>query len=154
MKIMVTKKRSSKSSQRAGWSAKGSKSASCDVRIMLPIVFFSVIFLSCCSKESVRHNPGGMGQSSFGISNNFYGRLTENQESKISQAMHEAYCIEPVRNISRSELKKIAQKKEFIAEELNNGEHYVAMKDLRIVQFDTFAAGLMVYVERYRIVDN
>lgn len=130
-----------------------SSSANHNIRCILPLVLSGVVLLSSCTTHITSQKSKRTVETSFSISNSFYGRLTEEQERQVPQTMQGAFCIEPVRNISSSDLKQIAQKKQFIAEELQNGAHYVALRDLRFVQFDTFSAGLMVYIEKYRIAD-
>ncbi len=125
-----------------------------DARILvfsLLIFVFCVIFIFGCEEQSMQ---GDIALSSFGLSNSFYGRPNLYQRRNLPQAMRGAYYIEPVRNISRSDFTEIIKKKQLVAEEIKKGEHYVAMREARIVQLDTFAAGLMIYIERYRIVDN
>jgi len=67
--------------------------------------------------------------------------------------MRGAYRIEPVKNISMMDLKEMLRKKQLVAEKFKKGERYVAMRDSRIVQFDTFVSGLVVVIERYHILD-
>jgi len=125
-----------------------------DARLLvfsLLVLVFCVIFILGCEEQS---KQADFRQSSFGLSNKFYGRPNLYQRRNLPQAMRGAYYIEPVRNISRSDFTEIMKKKQVVAEEIKKGEHYVAMREARIVQLDTFAAGLMIYIERYRIVDN
>ncbi len=117
----------------------------------LMIFAFFVIFILGCEEQSMQSD---IKQKSFGLSNAFSGQPNVYQRRNLPQAMRGAYYIEPVRNISRADFNEIMKKKQLIAEEINDGQYYVAMRDSRIVQLDTFAAGLMIYIERYRIVDN
>ncbi len=117
----------------------------------LPILVFVLIFILGCEEQSMQ---GDFRQTSFGLSNQFYGRPNLYQRKNLPQAMRTAYFIEPVRNISRADLAEIIKQKQLVAEEIKKGQHYVAMRDSRIVQLDNFSAGLMIYIERYRIVDN
>lgn len=117
----------------------------------LMIFAFCVIFIFGCEEQSMQAD---IKKSSFGLSNAFSGRPNLYQRRNLPQTMRGAYYIEPVRNISRADFKEIMKKKQLVAEEINDGQYYVAMRESRIVQLDTFAAGLMIYIERYRIVDN
>lgn len=112
---------------------------------------FCIVFILGCEEQSIQAD---FSQSCFGLSNSFYGQPNHYQRRNIPQAIKGAYRIEPVRNISMDELKEMLKKKQLVAEEFKKGRHYVAMRDSRIVQFDTFVAGLVIVIERYRIVDN
>ncbi len=127
------------------------KSAGRSIAFSLLVLVFCVIFILGCEEQS---KQADFRQKSFGLSNSFYGRPNLYQRRNLPQAMRGAYYIEPVRNISRSDFTEIVKKKQLVAEEIKKGEHYVAMREAHIVQLDTFAAGLMIYIERYRIVDN
>lgn len=122
------------------------------------IVIFSLItasaffFITGCSENSVDNNRPA--SSSFGVSNSYDGQLTGRFEDRVPQPMQNAFWIEPVRDVTTSELNEITKKKQFVAEEVNNGQLYVATRDLRVVQIDTFSTGLLVYIERYRVVDS
>ena len=120
--------------------------------IYLLTVVFGVSFIAGCSENSM--NNTRQANSSFGISNSYKGRLPSRLEDKVPQPMHNAFWIEPVRDITATELNEITKEKQFIAEEVNNGQLYVAMRDLRMVQIDTFSTGLLVFIERYRVIDN
>ncbi len=120
-------------------------------RKQLPIIVFCVVFIFGCEEQSMQ---GDIGQSCFGLSNSFYGRPNHYQQRNLPQAMRGAYCIEPVKNITMTDLKEMLKKKQLVAEEFQKGERYVAMRDSRIVQFDTFVSGLVIIIERYHILDN
>ncbi len=111
---------------------------------------FCVIFIVGCEEQS---KQADFSQSCFGLSNSFYGRPNRYQCRNLPQAMRGAYRIEPVKNISMMDLKEMLRKKQLVAEEFKKGERYVAMRDSRIVQFDTFVSGLVVVIERYHILD-
>lgn len=125
----------------------------------LPVLFrfvglvFCIVFIVGCEEQSMQPNRSVVSQSSFGLDNDFYGRPNFFQKRNLPQAMRGAYSIEPVRNISMAELREMLSKKQLVAEELNEGNLYVAMRGSRIVKFDTFVAGLVIVIERYRIVD-
>lgn len=132
---------------------------------------FCVVFILGCEEQSMQAHGAagaaalarpvncGLGQadlnhSCFGLSNSFYGHPNHYQRRNLPQAMRGAYRIEQVKNISIIDLKEMLKKKQLVAEEFKKGERYVAMRDSRIVQFDTFVSGLVIIIERYRIVDN
>lgn len=120
--------------------------------IFILLATLALLFITGCSENSM--DNAGPADSSFGVSNTYDGQLTGQLENRVPQPMHNAFWIEPVREITPTELNEITKKKQFIAEEVNNGQLYVAMRDLRMVQIDTFSTGLLVYIERYRVVDN
>jgi hypothetical protein len=92
--------------------------------------------------------------SCFGISCDFSGRLTPEQERNVPPALHNAFYIKSVRDISETNLRQLLTKKKQMAEETRDGVRYVAIKDYRCVDFGKGTSGMMIVIERYRVVDK
>ena len=100
--------------------------------------------------ESDRPQAG----ESFGIPNDFSGKLTEEQERHVPDALQGAFSIESLRTISTAELAKVSPLKDIVAEETRDGLKYVAIRDYRHVMFSNDVSGHMIVIERYQVVDK
>jgi len=92
--------------------------------------------------------------SCFGIPCDFSGKLKPEQEKGVPSELCGAFYIEFVRDISETNLQQILKNKEKVAEETHNGVKYIAVKAFRCVQFSKQVSGMMIVIERYRIVDK
>lgn len=102
-------------------------------------------------KAAERHD------SSFGIPNDFSGKLSKEQERDVPESLHGVFSIEATQDISADELAeklKSTQPIEQIAEETHDGTRYVALKTFRCVQFAEDVSGQMIVIQRYRVVSN
>ena len=91
---------------------------------------------------------------SFGIPNDFSGRLTEEQKHRVPKSLQDAFYIESVRTISSAALEKETKVKDIVAEESRSGKRYVALRDFRHVAFSDDLSGHMIVIERYQVVDK
>ena len=91
---------------------------------------------------------------SFGIPNDFSGRLTNEQERSVPEALQGAFYIESVQTISSAALEKETKVKDVVGEESRGGKKYVALRDFRHVAFSDEVSGHMIVIERYQIVDE
>src|SRR4051794_10071483 len=89
---------------------------------------------------------------SFGIANDFSGKLSEEQEKAIPESLRGAFSIESLKRITTANLAKELQFKEQVAEEFHDGKRYVALKGFRHVQFSDEVSGHMIVIEGYVIV--
>ncbi|MCX7044491.1 MAG: hypothetical protein NTX50_03255 [Candidatus Sumerlaeota bacterium] len=90
--------------------------------------------------------------SCFGIPCDFSGKLTEEQEKNVPDKLRGAFHVESVSEISREELDMKLKSNEKLAEETHNGVTYVALKDFRSVHFSSGISGMMIVIERYKLV--
>lgn len=106
-------------------------------------------------KEAASMDTGMVSTNScFGIPCAFSGKLTPEQEKGVPSELYGAFSIESVRDISEAGLQQILKNKEKVAEETHNGVKYIAVKAFRCVQFSKQVSGMMIVIERYRIVDK
>jgi formylglycine-generating enzyme required for sulfatase activity len=92
--------------------------------------------------------------SCFGIPCAFSGKLTPEQEKGVPSELCGAFRIFSVRDVSEADLQQILKNKEKVAEETHNGVKYIAVKAFRSVHFSKQVSGMMIVIERYRIVDT
>jgi hypothetical protein len=92
--------------------------------------------------------------SCFGIPCDFSGKLKPEQEKGVPLEIRSAFYVEFVRDISEADIQQILKNKEKVAEETHNGVKYIAVKAFRCVQFSKQVSGMMIVIERYRIVDK
>jgi len=92
--------------------------------------------------------------SCFGIPCDFGGKLTPEQEKGVPSELCGAFSICSVRNISEADIQQILTRKQKAAEETRGGVKYVAVRDYRCVQFSKQVSGMMIVIERYRVVDK
>ena len=92
--------------------------------------------------------------SCFGLPCAFAGRLTPDEEKGVPAALHGAFYIEYVQEISRANVAKTLEHKEKVAEETHDGATWLAVKDYRCVDFGNGTSGMMIVIERYRVRDK
>lgn len=93
-------------------------------------------------------NSGAEGKS-FGIPNEFSGRLSDEQERLVPKALRGAFIVESLRTILETDLEKALRYKTLVAEESCEGKRYVALQDFRCVHFSDDVSGQMIVIERY-----
>ena len=89
---------------------------------------------------------------SFAIANTFSGKLSEEQERTVPEALRGAFTIESLQAITATDLAKELQAKNLVAEETHDGKRYVALQDFRCVQFSDDVSGQMIVIERYLVI--
>ena len=94
----------------------------------------------------LRRSPKGV------IANEFSGKLSQDQERIVPEALRGAFTVESLRRITAPELAKELEFKTLVAEESLEGERYVAIKDYRHVEFSPEVSGQMIVIERYVVV--
>jgi hypothetical protein len=90
----------------------------------------------------------------FGIRNDFSGRLSQEQESRIPDSLRGASCVESVCNVTAAELTEMIKGKTKLAVETRGRSNYVAVRDFRCVHFGKGTSGMMLVVERYCVIDK
>jgi hypothetical protein len=90
----------------------------------------------------------------FGIANTFSGKLSEEQERMVPEALRGAFTIESLQKITASDLAKELEFKTQVAEETHEGKRYVALKDFRHVVFSDEVSGMMIVIERYLVTSD
>ena len=92
----------------------------------------------------------------FGLAPDFSGRLNRQQEAIVPEALRGAFYVESVSDITATELSATLgnKQKEKVADELHAGTKYVALKDYRCVDFGNGVSGMMIVIERRRVVDH
>ena len=90
----------------------------------------------------------------FGIPNDFSGKLPPEREQHIPKPLRGAFYIESVHDITTDELAERLRVNSQLAEEVRDGNTYVAVEDFRDVEFGNGVSGMMIVIERYRIVDR
>ncbi len=106
-------------------------------------------------KETASVETGTVSTNScFGIPCDFSGRLTPEQEKNVPRALRNAFHIDVVSNITETDLRQLLTRKKKLAEETRNGVRHVAIQDFRCVTFPNKASGMMIVIERYRVVNQ
>ncbi len=90
----------------------------------------------------------------FGIANTFSGKLSEEQERMVPEALRGAFTIESLQKITASDLAKELEFKTQVVEETREGKRYVALKDFRHVVFSDEVSGMMIVIERYLVTSD
>ena len=108
------------------------------------------------SSEPTRPNPHAIGDADkcFGISNDFSGRLSDEQERSAPDELRGAFYVESVRKVTGAELSERTKGKTKLAEESRDGTRYVAVRDYRCVGFPNGASGMMIVIERYCVINE
>jgi len=99
-------------------------------------------------------DAGRFDATSFGIANTFSGKLSEEQERTVPQALRGAFVVESLREITPTELARELESKTQVAEETRDGRRYVALQDFRCVQFSDDVSGQMIVIERYVVLSK
>lgn len=131
----------------------------------ISIVLFMLILFSGCAGEPPAVPTSSAAQtsaektgnefpasSSFGIADDFSGKLTEEQEKSIPKPLRGAYYVETLQRATKAELESKMKSKELVAEETRGGNRVVAIKDYRHVQFSAELSGQMIVIERYLVI--
>ncbi len=92
--------------------------------------------------------------TSFGISNRFSGKLSDDQERGVPEALRGAYLVEAIQRVSAGEFSQQTKGKTQLAEERRGKNRYVAVRDYRSVSFGNGSSGMMIVVERYYVIDD
>ena len=108
--------------------------------------------LSDALPPSMRAPDAATTPSCFGIPCDFSGKLTEEQEKNVPEKLRGAFHVETVSEIGRAELDKKLKSNEKLAEEAHDGVTYIALKDFRSVHFSSGISGMMIVIERYKLL--
>jgi hypothetical protein len=90
--------------------------------------------------------------STFGIADDFSGKLTEEQEKTVPKPLRGAYYVETLQRATKAELESKLKSRELVAEETREGNRVVAIKDYRHVEFSAELSGQMIVIERYLVI--
>jgi hypothetical protein len=120
----------------------------------IPLSVFIVLAATCGCSPSTKPASGPSGVGCFGLPADFSGRLDPREEAKVPAGLRGAFYIESVQEITSADLKSRLDGQEKVAEEAVHGIRYVALKDYRCVDFGKGVSGMMIVIERYRVLDQ
>lgn len=133
----------------------------------LQVMAAAILLLGCTPEPPLGQTDAGTSQAaignqpdagrldtSFGIANTFSGKLSEEQERTVPQALRGAFVVESLREITPAELARELESKTQVAEETRDGRRYVALQDFRCVQFSDDVSGQMIVIERYVVLSK
>lgn len=85
----------------------------------------------------------------FGIPNSYSGELTDELATRVPDELRNAGWIEVLRPITATELAKVIEFNEQVAEEVRGGNRFVAVKSLMSVVVPGVGSGLTTVIRRY-----
>ena len=106
----------------------------------------------CCCPCVVHYSPASPIPMSFGLPNSFSGRLSAEQESLVPEDLRNVFHVESVREAPASVMHKSRVEGTLVAEETRNGHHFIAVRVTHCVHFSDSLSGMMIVIERYRII--